>query len=83
MRKSDLHAVESYGVATAVTPHDTDSIAATDALSIGVSGTLKVTINGSDVSFGTVPVGILPVRVTRVFSTGTTAASIVALNYGT
>lgn len=49
-------------------------------LYIGTSGNVKViTANGETVTFTNVPVGILPVRVTRVFSTGTTASGIVGL----
>ena len=52
------------------------------ALYIGVGGDVVVTMaaDGSDVTFANVPTGTkLPVRVSKVKSTGTTASSIVAL----
>ena len=76
--------------AVAVTPHDTndlaeqtiqgDTVVAARALYIGTAGALRVnTILGDTVTFGNVGVGILPLMVTRVFSTGTVATNIVAL----
>lgn len=54
-----------------------------NALYIGVTGDVKLTTwNGNDVTFKAVPVGILPVGATRVWSTGTTATNIVALYNG-
>ena len=51
------------------------------ALYIGVTGDVAVetTEDGTPVVFKSVPVGILPVSVVRVRSTGTTASEIVAL----
>lgn len=72
--------------AAAVTPHNTNQLAhMTRALYIGVAGHVKVTmagdsgLAGTDVTFNNVQVGIFPVRVKRVFATGTTAADILAL----
>lgn len=69
--------------AVAVTPHDsTDLTYATRALYVGGAGNLSVeTVGGqSAVVFVGVTAGtILPIRVTRVNSTSTTATSIVAL----
>lgn len=67
--------------AVAVTPHDTNDLTYLPrALYVGVSGDVKVDMIGSGtVTFVGVPVGILPVRVTRVYSTGTTATDIVAI----
>lgn len=67
--------------AAAVTPSDTEDLTYTArALYIGVSGDVKVlTLGGEAVTFSNVPEGILPVRVERVYSTGTTATSLVAL----
>lgn len=76
--------------AVAVTPHDTndladvavgsDTVSVTAALYIGTAGALKViTGQGDTVTFGNVEAGILPLQVTRVFSTGTAATNIVAL----
>ena len=52
------------------------------ALYIGVGGDVVVTMaaDGTDVTFANVPTGTkLPVRVSKVKATGTTASSIVAL----
>ena len=68
--------------ATAVTPSDSTDLAYTSrALYVGGAGNLVVTMaGGGDVTFTGVPVGsILPVRVTRVKATSTTATSIVNL----
>jgi hypothetical protein len=69
--------------AVAVTPHDTTVIptGVTRALYIGVSGDVNVLMadGGTAVTFKSVPIGILPVRVQRVNSTSTTATNILAL----
>lgn len=65
-----------------VTPNDAVDLAnTTRALYVGVAGDVKVDMYGSGtVTFVGVSAGsLLPVRVDRVYSTGTTAASIVAL----
>lgn len=64
-----------------VTPSDTvDLTAPARGLYIGTPGDVKIiTIHGEAVTFSNVPVGILPVRAKRVYSTGTTATNIVAL----
>jgi len=51
------------------------------ALYVGGAGDVKVvTVGGSTVIFSAVPAGtILPVAVVRVFSTGTTATSLVGM----
>lgn len=66
--------------AVGVTP-DVYLPATSRALYIGVSGNLSVKMSGdgSDVIFPNVPVGILPVEVTRVNSAGTTASGIVSM----
>ena len=50
-------------------------------LYIGAGGTLRVlTVGGDDVTFAGINSGtFIPVQVLRVFSTGTTASSIIAL----
>ena len=49
-------------------------------LYVGSTGNLKVdTITGSTVTFKNMPVGFFPVQVKKVYSTGTTAADIIAL----
>ena len=50
------------------------------SLYLGVTGDVKVTMANSDVAvFSNVAVGVLPVSVKQVWSTGTTASGIVAL----
>ena len=68
--------------ATAVTPSDSTDLAFTSrALYVGGAGNIVVTMaGGGDVTFTAVPAGsILPIRVSRVKSTSTTATSIVNL----
>ena len=65
--------------AFAITPDDnTNLVRSTRALYIGVTGNLTVDmVNGqTSVLFANVPVGMFPIRVVRVRSTGTTATSI-------
>jgi hypothetical protein len=66
--------------AVAVTPNDSTEIPNLRALYIGGSGNLKVTcLDGSVVTFSSLPVGILPLSVRVVWSNGTTATNIVGL----
>ena len=67
--------------AAAVTLSDATVLNPTRALYIGVSGNLKVTMaNGAEVTFVGLGAGsILPIQVTKCWSTGSTAASILAL----
>ena len=66
--------------ARAVTPDDTTVIPTCRALYVGTTGNIAVTMaSGDSVTFNSVAVGILPVQVTQVKSTGTTASNIVAL----
>jgi hypothetical protein len=69
----------AYG-AFAITKSDATVIQAR-ALYIGVTGDVAVVTEGRDASvvFKAVPVGILPVQVTKVLSTGTTATDILGL----
>lgn len=85
---SDLNAREDHFTsiparrAVAVTPSDTvDLIDVARALYIGVSGNVSVEMAeaGSTIVFVGVPIGILPITVSRVNSTSTTATNIVAL----
>lgn len=64
-----------------VTLSDSASIVPTRSLYIGTGGNLKVTTAyGTDVTFSNVVAGsILPIQVTKVWSTGTTAANVIAL----
>ncbi len=68
--------------AVVVTPSDsTDLTNVSRALYVGTTGNLKVTLQDSGtVLFTAVPAGVvLPIRVTRVWSTTTTASTIIAL----
>ncbi len=67
--------------AQAVTPHDSNTIAACRALYVGGAGNIAVvTVDGNAVTFvGAVAGSTIPVQVSAVKSTGTTATNIVAL----
>jgi hypothetical protein len=68
--------------ATEVTPNDTTPLAyVSRGLYIGVTGNLSVTMQGGgNVTFVGLPAGtVLPVRVTHVRSSSTTASSIINL----
>lgn len=68
--------------AQAITPSDSvDLPVATRAVYIGGAGNLRVETQGGDiVTFSGLPGGfILPVRVARVFATGTTATNLIGL----
>jgi len=77
------------GRAAAVTPSNTVDIPSITGgtsnngcvLYVGGAGDLKVdTVGGDAITFVAVPAGsFIPVQVTRVYATGTTATSIVAL----
>jgi len=73
---------DPYTNAIAVTPHDTNDLTyVTRGVYVGGAGTVKVNMQDSGtVTFTGVPVGtLLPIRATRVYSTGTTATTILAL----
>lgn len=58
---------------TAITQNDT-TVQKYTAVYVGEAGNLKVTCGGTDVTFSGIAAGtILPVEVTKVFSTGSTA----------
>jgi hypothetical protein len=69
--------------AAAVTPDDNNDLGhATRSLFVGGAGDVTVNMlrTGSAITFKAVPVGtVLPIRVTRVKATGTTATSLTAL----
>jgi hypothetical protein len=67
--------------AVAVTPSDVTVIAMCRGLYVGTTGNITVRMaDGQDnVLFTAVPVGILPIQVDKVYSTGTTASTIIAL----
>lgn len=65
---------------TAVTASDATIIPATRALYIGGTGNVAVRHSGgTTVTYNAVAVGVLPVQVDKVLSTGTTATNIVAM----
>ena len=74
----------SAGRALAVTPNDSTDLAFTGrALWVGVGGNISVILDEDTaaVTFVAVPSGtLLPVRVRRVRSTGTTASSLVVVD---
>jgi hypothetical protein len=68
--------------AVAVTPSDSTMLPGDPrALYVGSTGNITALMagGGAAVLFSNVPVGIFPIQVQRVNSTGTTAANIVAL----
>lgn len=68
--------------AVLLTPDDSNDLAdVARALYVGTSGNIKVTTAGGDTLLLTaVPVGILPIRIKRVWAATTTASTIVALS---
>lgn len=70
-------------LAAAVTPHDTNELSVTTrSVYVGGAGNLTVTMaGGGNATFNSVPAGtVLPIRVSKVLATGTTATNIVALS---
>lgn len=69
------------GDAAAVTPSDSVNLTTPAVIFVGVAGAVKVTTaQGSAVTFiGVLAGSCLPVQVLRVWSTGTTATSMVAV----
>lgn len=66
--------------AVSVTPNDSTVLVTTRSLFVGVSGNLAVQMaDGETITFTNVPVGIFPIQVDKVLSTGTTATNIIAL----
>lgn len=66
----------------AVTPSDSALLSETTrGLYVGTGGAIAaLMLSGASVTFASVPSGtVLPVRLTKVMATGTTAANIVAL----
>lgn len=69
-----------------ITPSDSATIPATLGVYVGGAGNLTVdwvaqgASSGKNVTFTAVPVGtVLPIRITKVYATGTTAAALIAL----
>ena len=69
------------GGAVAITPSDTVLLASPSVVYVGVAGTVKVTTaQGDDTTFvGLLAGSVIPVQVIRVFSTTTTATSLVRI----
>jgi hypothetical protein len=70
------------GNALAITPADSDLSIISRAIYVGTAGNLTVKMAGSEntVTFAGVSAGsLLPIRVTQVLATNTTATNIVAL----
>jgi len=67
--------------AFAITPNDSADLSyTTRAIYVGGSGNVKATLVGGDtVTFSSVPVGVLWIRATKVFATGTTATNLLGL----
>jgi len=65
----------------AVTPSDSTDINGSRGLWVGTGGDIQVTMSSEQVlTFEAVPSGyLLPIQVTRVWATGTTASGIIAL----
>lgn len=64
----------------AVTPSDSADITETRGLYIGTAGNLKVTFaDGTTATLTSVANGVIPLKVKRVWATGTTATGITAL----
>lgn len=74
----DSPAAHAFAIATSDT---VDLSQITRAVYVGGAGDVKIkTVSGETVTFSGAPVGmILPVRVARVFTTGTTATLLVGL----
>ena len=69
--------------ALAVTPSDSTVLPTTRGLWVGVAGNVAVVMSDdqNSITFVGVPAGsILPIQVTKVLATGTTATDIIALN---
>lgn len=69
--------------AFAITPHDTNYLSAVPrGIYVGVGGDIRVDMAGTGdaITFKNVATGsIMPIRVTRVYDTGTDATNLVAL----
>jgi len=67
--------------AVVITPSDVTEFPITRSIYVGATGNITVQMaDGQDTFvFTAVPVGVLPIQVSKVYSTGTTAGSLVAL----
>jgi len=75
--RTELDSPAESGVT--LTPDDNnDLVAPTRAVYIGVSGDIKVDMLGEGTAtvWTAVPVGVFPIRITRLYATDTTAANV-------
>lgn len=78
--KNEFDQQHSYRESSAVTPSDANDIRLTRGLYTGSGGNITVDMNNKTVLFASTATGVvLPIRVTRVWSTGTAATGILAL----
>lgn len=76
----DANATVSAHGAVAVTASDVTVFPVTRALYVGVTGAIAVRMaDGQTVTFANVPVGVFPVQVDMVLSTGTVATDLFRL----
>ena len=72
---------DSFRGAASITPSDSADL--TDPISaiyVGGTGAIKVDmVSGETVVFAAVSVGVFPIAVTRVYSTGTAATNMIGL----
>lgn len=69
-----------YGDAFPITPSDSVNLERPAVLYVGTAGDIKcTTISGRTVTLKSVPVGLLPLKVTKVFATGTAATNMTGL----
>lgn len=77
-----LYAVDAPAVGGfSITPADSDLTRPIRGIYVGGAGNLRVTtLDGSDLTFDVVPVGLLmPIQIKRVWSTSTTATLLIGL----
>jgi len=69
------------GDAVAIVPSDTVNLTTAAVIYVGVGGNVKVTTaQGTAITFtGVVAGSVIPIQVTRVWSTGTTATNMVGI----
>ena len=84
LQQQHAHGTLVYPSDTETLQQDLNTSNRTTCLYVGVGGDVRVlTVGGDDVTFVGVPSGsFMPVWVTKVFATGTTASSILAVDMG-
>lgn len=78
---ANIEKTEPARSAAEVTFNDSSLINPTRAIYVGSTGNVKVDfVDGTTVTFSSVSAGtLLPIRVNKIYSTGTTATDIIAL----